>query len=203
MIFIGRWYLNMLRDRPELGPHLHTMLVPAFPGQPSRSVIGGRGAGINAKSPRRDEAMKFLAYLASEPYNDLIINDGDGLPPNPAFARNGADLVNDLVPDPDFHQAFIDSAAAGQPLDVSPFVDAGQVSRWLRERIDRVENSPTLDIAETMRGLAREVNLRIRRNVAREGHLQRKFEEVTGQPYSAEALVRWQEDDQRRAAIAP
>ena len=38
----------------------------------------------------------------------MIVADGDALPPNPEIARTGQDLVNSAVPDPAFHQPFID-----------------------------------------------------------------------------------------------
>lgn len=183
MLIIGRWYLNILVKYPGVAPKLRTVLVPRTENGVSTGVTGARGAGINAKSPRREEALQFLQYLASEEYNRLIIEDGDALPPNPAYARTGADLVNAIQPDPDFHQPFIDAASNARTLDVSPFIDPFVVERWVTERISRVENNPGVNVPDLMGGLAREINRRIRRNLDRQNYLREKYEHVTGQAY--------------------
>ncbi len=189
MILIGRWYLVMLHNYPGIADKIGAVPLPRYQDQPSRGYIDCRGAGINAQTEHKDEALAFLQYLARPAYNEQIIKDGDSLPPNPAYAQSGDMLSNKIKPDADFHQVFLDAAARARPMDISPFIDAMQAQRWLEERISRVENNPDIDVPELMRDLAREINLRIRRNLERNRYLQRMFEDVTGTPYTADGSL--------------
>ena len=153
--------------------------------------------------------MKFLQYLASREYGQLIVKDGDSLPPNPELARSGADLVNDIIPDPDFHQIFIDAVRTGRPHALSPFIEAGPSQRWIKEAVEGVENGA--EPAQRLRQLAGEMNERIRQNLKRRPELQEKFTTLTGRPYThdwwkdyprAEDRQRWAaKEEQNRSEV--
>lgn len=183
MILIGRWYTIQVPNQPDLAPHLGAVQLPHMPGRPSTGVTVCRGAGVNARSPHRKQALEFLQYLASSEYGRLIVQDGDALPPNPDLARTGEDLANKTIPDPAFHQPFIDAMKTTGSVDLSPFIDASQVQRWIIERIEKVENH-VQEPREAMRGLADEIDHRIRLNLERRTDLRRKFEQVTGQAWT-------------------
>ncbi|MGB2821446.1 MAG: extracellular solute-binding protein, partial [Phycisphaerae bacterium] len=131
MIFIGRWYLCQLPNYPDLHGKLGVTRLPRIGGRPSVGVCDTRAAGVNITSPNRDAALKFIQYLATPDYGQVIVNDGDSLPPNPALARRGEDLVNSVAPDPAFHQPFIDALKHARPRVLSPFIDGAQVDRWV------------------------------------------------------------------------
>src|SRR5262249_20767256 len=135
-------------------------------------------------------------YLASPAYGRVIVEDGDSLPPNPNLARTGKDLVDDIVPDPAFHQPFIDAIRSARPLDVSRFVDSGLVARWLQEHIEKVENQ-VLPPAAAMRSLARDINALIRLNLERRPDLQRRYRKLTGRPYTPDWWRQYQRPDER------
>lgn len=183
MIFIGRWYLIQVANYPEIRGHMGAARLPRIAGRPSAGQTDCRGAGINILSPHRQAGLRFLQYLAGPQYGRLIVQDGDSLPPNPLLARTGGDLVNQAGPDPDFHQPFIDAMAPARPLEASPFIDGGQVSRWVLETIGKVENR-LVSPPDGMKALAAEINARIRLNLQRRGDLQRKYEKLTGRPYT-------------------
>ena len=111
-----------------------------------------------------------------------IVNDISGGLFDPDMARTGTDLVNDIVPDPDFHQPFIDAVEEGVTLKMSPFVESQIVKRWTLEAVQEVENGA--DPRTTIVNMAAEIDERIRQNLRRRPALQKKFEEVTGRPYS-------------------
>jgi ABC-type glycerol-3-phosphate transport system substrate-binding protein len=192
MIFIGRWYLCQAPQYPGLrkdpaDPHsdlkLRCIRLPAVAGRVSSGECDARGNGINITSPLREDATKFLHYLASREYGMVIVHDGDSLPPNPALARTGRDLCNDFARDPNFHQPFIDAVPPAHPPDMSPFIDGMLVGRWLDEALSKVENrlaSPE----QVMRAMAAEINQRIRRNLERRTDLQRHFEKITGHKWT-------------------
>lgn len=86
--------------------------------------IRTRAAGVYAAGKNRELAKCFLAYLASEDYNMNIINDADGLPPNPEFTKREEflrprDHPNEWGCHEAFHRAAMDIAVASSR---SPFV---------------------------------------------------------------------------------
>jgi multiple sugar transport system substrate-binding protein len=156
---------------------------------PIEDVRVGDGPLPEGTPDRVPRPLLFLQYLASEEYSECIVNDGDSLPPNPKLASDGEALVNQTIPDPAFHQPFVDAIRDAKPIDTSPFIDALVVQRWLTEAVDGVENQVKRDGVEvgpeqTMRNLAHEIRQTIRRNLERRPDLQRKYEEVTGKPYT-------------------
>ena len=184
-ISIGRWAIVRIpayvKRNPGLADKLEAVVMPRFPGVRSRVVVRSRAAGINLKSHHPQEAMRFLQYLSSGEYGRLIIRDGDSLPPSPDLATTGADLVNDIIDRPEFHQPFIDAVKDGVPLDTSPFIEAQIAKRWITEAVQQVENGADPDTE--MRRLAREINMRIRLNLRRRPDLQARYEVVTGRAY--------------------
>jgi multiple sugar transport system substrate-binding protein len=182
MIFIGRWFTVQVPEYPNLRDALGATLLPRVDSRPSSGMTDSRAAGINIKSPHWRESLQFLNYLTTPQYNKIIAEDGDALPPNPAFAKTGADLANTGIPDPAFHEPFIVAERNSRPLDMSPFIDMSEVSRWISERIDQVENgiqTPT----GAFHSLAEEINATIRTNLERRPDLQAKYRQITGKPY--------------------
>ena len=186
MIMIGRWYLNILVNYPDMAQNIASVGLPRFEGHPPSGLLGCRGPGINAQSKHKEQAMKFLSYLASVDYGTLIVRDGDSLPPNPTLAQNGEMLVNKTVSDPAFHQPFVDAMKTARPIDNSPFINALEVQRWIDERLARVENNPGINIEILMKDLATEINNKIKRNIDRSKALQEKYKSVTGKDWKPE-----------------
>jgi len=183
MMVIGRWYIIQVPQYPDIQKVLGAARLPRVGDRPSSGMCDCRAAGVNAKGPNTTEALYFLQYLASPEYSALIVKDGDSLPPNPALATSGEALVNPAVPDPEFHRPFVEAIKSARPVDTSPFIDAVVVQRWLQEHIDKVENK-LMPPEEAMDHLSHEIRQTVRRNLERRPDLQRKFREVTGQPYT-------------------
>ncbi len=182
MIIIGRWYIIQVPNFPNLKGHLGAALLPRVGNRPSAGVGDSGGVGINAKSPHWKEALRFLQYLASPAYSKIIVEDGDSLPPNPQLAKSGQALADDLVPDPAFHQPFVEAINNARPLDFSPFIDATEVSRWISEYVAKAENQ-LLTPKQAMQQLASQIDQTIRLNLERRPDLQKQYERRTGQSY--------------------
>lgn len=182
---IGRWYIVQVPNFPDLKGKLGAVTFPRMGDGPSSTVAGARGAGINVKSPHWREALKFLQFLASEEYSKNIVEEGDSLPPNPNLAKTGEALVNEMVKEPEFHQAFVDAIDTAQPLGFSPYISSSQTLRWLGEYVEKVENR-LLTPKDAMKMLTAQVNRQIRINLERRPDLQKKFEQETGRPYSVD-----------------
>ncbi len=183
MIFIGRWYIVQAPQYPDLKGNLGAVLLPRVGNRPSCGVTDTRAAGINVRSPHWREALHFLQYLATADYGKVIVEDGDSLPPNPDLARTGHELVDSAVPDPAFHEPFIEAMKRARPLDISPFIDMSIVARWVKEQIEQVENRVQTP-EQAMHTLAAEINALIRQNLERRPDLQRKYRQVTGHAYT-------------------
>jgi multiple sugar transport system substrate-binding protein len=170
MIMIGRWFTVQAANFPEIQDHLAAARLPRLPGQPSRGFTRTRGLGVNAMTRHPEAVMKFFTYLASPEYSRSIVEDGDSMPPNPEMARDGAALASLGVPDPAFHQVFVDAIGDAVAPDTSPFIDAAQVDRWIQESLGRLENRVVPpDLAA--RQLAAEINRTIARNIERQPQL--------------------------------
>jgi multiple sugar transport system substrate-binding protein len=183
MLIIGRWYLNMLVNYPGMAEKLGAVTLPRVPPRESGGWLRIRASAINARTPHQEGALRFLAFLASREYNELIVRDGDSIPPNPVYSRTGADLVNPTIQDPAWHQPFIDAVQQARPVDTSPFMDPTVAERWLKERLDRIDNNPKADVAAVMQDLAREINERIQLNLKRSAALRTRYAAVTGHPF--------------------
>ncbi len=183
MLIIGRWYLIQVPNYPDVRGKLGAVRMPRFEGYPQTGLADTRAAAINAQSPHWREALNFLKYLASEEYGQLIVHDGDSLPPNPKLATCGEARVNEIAPDPAFHQPFVDAIEDARPWDTSPFIDPTLAHRWMFETMDKIENG-LVDPPEAMHALAREMDHQIVVNLERQPHLRAKFRERTGREWT-------------------
>ncbi len=170
MIMIGRWFTVQAANFPKLRDHLAAVRLPRMPGQPSRGFTRARGIGVNAMTRHPGAAVKFLSYLTTPEYGRSIVEDGDSMPPNPEMAKDGAGLKNPGVPDPAFHQVFVDAIRDAVPPDTSPFVDSSQIQRWILESLGRLENR-VVTPEEAAKDLASEINRAIARNIERQPQL--------------------------------
>ncbi len=178
MIIIGRWFTVQVDSFPNLKGNLAAARLPRLPGQPSRGFTRARGVAVNAKTAHPEAAVKFLVHLTSPEYGRSIVDDGDALPPSPELAQDGTALANSGIPDPAFHQVFVDAIRDAVPPGTSPFIDAAQVQRWIQESLGRLENR-VVTPEEAARQLASEINRAIERNIEREPELRARAEALT------------------------
>ena len=175
MIRIGRW--GLIQFRKYKGLSLGVCYMPHVRGRRPVAFCRSRSAGVNAKSPRRDQAVKFLKFLASEPYCKLINLGADALPGNKAYGTT-EHMHNDRHPEDDeYNHYFIDVLRYGHPLDISPFVNPFVVNRIARREIERIlakDKTP----AEAMRDAARKINTEIRKNVAKDATLRVRYDQA-------------------------
>lgn len=169
MIFGGRFNIVGFRER-GITIDLTAVEIP-HAGFPNTSLMC-RSTAVYKNSPYPKLASLFLAYLASEEYNMTIVEDGDGLPPNPKYTEleefhSPKDYPNEW----DFHHHFARLAqtrAIG--LVFCPFLDdtfsynadvlvldmfeqgeltseeaTREVTRRINEEIERtIDNNPAL-----------------------------------------------------------
>lgn len=84
MLNIGRWMLIRLREMENPPP----VSVSYYPYEKFQNcLISSRNASIYEGSKNKELAALFLAFLASDKYNNNIITTADGGPPNPIYAQ--------------------------------------------------------------------------------------------------------------------
>ena len=187
MFGMGRYALIQLRGYDRLELDVVEMPNGGFP----NTIVKTRAASIYAGGQHKDMAGYFLAYLASQPYNDLVVRDADGLPPNPVFTEG--DAFNQPSAHPNewgVHKVFVeavDEIAIGGAY--SPFILSQQVSRIEREAREAFMND-LISAEEAARRVADQVNEEIQRRIARDrsGELSRLYEQLSRQQAEIDAL---------------
>ena len=86
MVSVGRYGLIQFR---QFGALELAVVEPPNGGFPN-ATTGTRAAALYAGGKQKDLAKYFLEFLASEDYNMQIVDDADGLPPNPLYTQSEA-----------------------------------------------------------------------------------------------------------------
>ncbi len=174
MLQVGRWALIRLRPR---GQFSLAAVEPPHRGFPN-TLLGGGLLGVYAGSRHRDLAVRFLQFLASEPFNMLIATSGDSLPPVPAYADTEA-----FRRPPDFpgewgtHEVFSQAGAEiGISASRSPFVLPSLVQRVEQETYEAVL-AGRLTPEQAARSAAARINAEIEITIRRDAELRAMFEE--------------------------
>lgn len=162
----GRWWLAQLRNYSGL-----SLGVAESPYGTARVFHGyGRAAVVNSAGRNRKAAMRFLAFLAGSPYNDLIDRQADGISAYVKYAEN-AKSPDDRV--------WLDIARRATPDEVSPFVDGALAGRLIQLQLDLVRAGQKAP-AQAMHDAAKAVNEAIAENLREDPALQRRYRDLTG-----------------------
>ena len=174
-VAIGRFGLIQLRRFPNFAPDVALYPHKVMPMQQVQS----RSAGINAGTPNLDYAARFLQYLASDTYNQIIVEDADALPPNPKMAETDAFLRPKKWPGE--HGAHEKYARAtrdyGVGYEYSPFVKADVVARTLAKYVSGLD-SAALSVEDAHARLEDEINRELRLTVERDHKLAVQYEKA-------------------------
>lgn len=171
----GRWWLNLLRGYQGL--RLGAMECPVHD---RRVFLGyGRATVINSKSPRREEALSFLAYEASKPYNDLINHQADAVSPVRRYCYLPQFLHDPAYPQEDYNAVWRDVMQYGVPMLESPFVNGQAVERLLKKQRDLVQNGQK-SAAEAFSTAAQQVRALMRETLSRDPVLRERYLKLTG-----------------------
>lgn len=200
MFFGSRWMLIQLRrhfkEQMEDGrtpPRMGACPVPRLRDGKRYSHCGARGIGINAMSPNRDKALKFLQFLAGETYC-LLINEGaDAMPGNRNFISIEQFRHPDWPDEEEVHQATIDSLPFARTVVRSLFIENASVDRAARQVQDTLIANPDLtreDIAAVLRRASTKVDEEIARNINHNAHLRRAYDKMVAQGAPRAAVLK-------------
>ena len=176
-----------------LPPPLHIGFVPP-PVRKRQYLYGGtRICVINAHSPRRYEAVGFLAYLAGPRSGRQINLSADCIPGPRKWTRTREQLSNPRYPeehDSDLH--WRDTAADIHPLMHSRFLPSATLYQCVYYHLERV-GAHLCTVDEGLRALQSDMNQAIGKHIREHAYLQGAY---------AAARREQAEIDRRKAAAS-
>lgn len=175
MAYGGRWWLCTLRG--YRGLRLGAVECPH--GKVRIYFGGARATLINKNSPRREEALAFLEYLAGKPYNELINHQADGVAPVNRYCYTSEYLRDPGFPKEDFNAVWRDSVILARSGEISPFINSLTAARILGKQMDLVRNDQK-PVAEALKTAAAQINAEIAKNLERDPKARAEYEKLTG-----------------------
>lgn len=180
MIRVGRWGMVFFRNCPNLKGNIGAVQVP---GKTKRVVMaGGRTCGINRRSKNREAALRFLQFLASEPYSRQIVQFADALPPMEDLVRSETFLHDPKFPEEDFNHVFSEAVRRARVMEDCPFIQQQRVFRKL-DRYVTLLRDKRLSAEELCSQLAAEVNGELKTNLTRYASMRAEYKRRTGREF--------------------
>lgn len=173
----GRWWLANLRRMDGL----ELRVVESPYGLVRSFGAVGRATLVNGRSPRRREAMRFLAYLASAEYNHLINDQADGICAFTKYAQGPAFEVNSDFPGERDNLVWREVTAHSASMRTSPFINGQEASRLIERQLDLVRIGAK-EPGPALREAARQVDQRIAENIAADPHLRALLQSRRSRP---------------------
>ena len=193
LLYSGRYVLIEFRRYAEqTGQPLELAVVEAPHGGYPNARTTTRGAAMYRGGDNKPFVRLFQQFLAGRAYNELIVDDADALPPNPAYARTEAfrrppDWPNEWGTHEMFVRAMDELAIGGA---YSEFILSTEAETFLYRFADEFENDLiTADQAAAL--TAGFIDNRIARNLEENPDLRPRYEEL---------VARQKEIDRRLAA---
>lgn len=156
-----------IRNPLERPLRLGAVLVPTFAGYEPSYRVRGRIAGINARSPHREQALAFLQYLSGPTYSTLLNESADWLPGNPRHANLGVEAGAPALDRLQLQKTTEEAMTHGYALRRSPFLLTSEVFRVLNEQIGRMETDPSIPVENLLKNANDALRVLLRRNLDR------------------------------------
>jgi ABC-type glycerol-3-phosphate transport system substrate-binding protein len=164
-----------LQNPLERPLRLGCVLIPKFPDRPPSYRVRSRSAAINARSPRREEALIFLKYLSGPSYSSLVNEMVDSLPGNPKYAEVGLAPGIAGLSRMEMHEATKQAMGYGYVPRRSPYLLTSDVMEVLKKQISRLESDPGLSVESLLQTAQLEVEKMVSRNLERNPELKKRY----------------------------
>ncbi len=169
----GRWWLCSLRGYEGL-----RLGAVQSPYSKHKIFYGyGKSTLVNKNSPHRKEALKYLIYLNSQGYNELINSTADGLAPVKKFSYTDKYLHDPKYPNEDYNAVWRDIMNFAKPDETSPFVQLNIVQRIVTKQLDLVKTNQKSS-ADAMRTAAKQINEEIQKSLAEDPALKARYDKL-------------------------
>lgn len=129
----------------------------------------GRTVAINARSPRREEALRFLKFLAGPDYNRLNNDMADGMGPMIRYTYEPKFEFNPEFPEEKSNRAWRDSLLAARPERDSLFLSQARLDEAMALHMDLLNNgrkTPEQALADIQRAAEKKMRQTLRENRA-------------------------------------
>lgn len=186
-IWGSRWMLVQFRQYPEVHKEIGCVLLPSPNGGNPASFTAGRTPGINVNSKKKEAALKFMAYLASPEYSEMIAVGADAMPPSKEYATDPSRLLNPDFPSENFQEKFVEAMEYAGTPEISPFIDPKFANRIWLETLEIVEND-LKPIDQAMADATKQINDRIQKNIRSQKKLRKLYDELTSKNVTMAAL---------------
>lgn len=173
----GRYWLCTMRTDPAI--HLGAVSCPYPRGGRRVYLGGGRGTLINAKSPRREQALDFLLYLQSRQYTELINHQADGLGPVVRYCQTEKFLHDPAYPEEDYNAVWRDAIQHGVQTEMSPYINPQAAETIFNMQLDLIKSNQK-PVAAALHDAAEQINEAIKANIAKDAKLRAQYLKATG-----------------------
>ncbi len=167
--------------------------VPTLTGTP-RYTVNARFAIANRASPNREYAVRFLRFLASEEYNEIINQTFDSICGVPAFcldddgisgpprALPGLEAMDSTI--------FVEAVQQyGTPDEVSPYVGRGRYGLLAGQVLERLTNGD-ISAQDAAKEIEDKIDAQMRANMRRDAPLRARWEAETGRTFDPKVPLR-------------
>jgi multiple sugar transport system substrate-binding protein len=169
----GRWWLMSLRQFSGLELGVHEM-----PHAEHRTFLSyGKSVMINARGRHRAEALRFVRFLSTGEYHELLHDQADGLGPVRSAAFTDRFLFNPAFPSETQNAVWRDAMLHAEPEQTSLFTNSQVVQRLVNEQLDLLKNRLKTP-EQAMRDAARNVNEHIRQTLEQDPELRERYLEL-------------------------
>ncbi|HWA82409.1 MAG TPA: extracellular solute-binding protein, partial [Fimbriimonadaceae bacterium] len=166
----GRWWLAQLRKFKDLD--IGVMESP-FENE-RRFHAYGRATLINKDSPRREQALQFLLYMAGPDYNRLVNAQADGICAFRQYANTPEFLFNPDYPHETDNATWRVITENAEGDETSPFVNGQVVNRVMNDQLDLVKSNQKSP-AKAMQDAAAEINREMAKGLAGDPALAERY----------------------------
>jgi len=166
------------------GPKILRMgacLIPRFKNEKRYTRYGARCAGVNQQSPRKEEALKFLQYLASKEYSKTINDGADSKPGNKKYNTLKHFMHPDWPEEKQIHELSLKAIPDGRMIPRSLFVSYQSIMRNFKLVGDKIVSDPNLtkeELKRTLQIVTDNINMEIARNIKRNPKLLKVYENM-------------------------
>lgn len=155
--------------------------VPTVDGRIKYTDVGARVAMVNRKSKHRQEALRFLEFLASKEYNDRINGAFDSICGVIEYCTDASGISGPPQPLPgldDFDSpVFVQAMDGAESQQLSPFIGPERLGFLAGRVMDQLMNG-RIGAAEAARLIEDQVNNQIQANVNRDPELKAQWDEL-------------------------
>ncbi len=167
-------------EAPEI-LQIGACLPPRFADGRRYTRFGARCTGINKASPHREEALKFMQYLASPEYSRTINQGADSKPGNKKYHTIEDFRHPDFPGEEEVHRIALEIVPYGRTVRRSFFISMARIMRAYSDMKSKLINDKelTLEEAEYLLSNAQEkINSQIEKNIKRNDYYRDVYEKM-------------------------